>query len=89
MPYCTTIIQNYNRSQNTPTTVQSQTVDRLREAIVDQHFRPNDRLVESELCKQMGISRSLLREALRHLEGEKLVTTVPNRGPSVTAIDWL
>lgn len=71
-----------------PTTVQRQTIDRLRSAIIDQHFRPNERLVESVLCKTMGVSRTLLREALRHLEAEKLVTSTPNRGPSVTAIGW-
>jgi GntR family transcriptional regulator, trigonelline degradation regulator len=71
-----------------PRTVQQQVIERLRSAIVNQHFRPNDRLVETELCKKMGVSRNMLREALRHLEGEKLVTSVPNRGPSVTAIGW-
>jgi len=71
-----------------PRTVQQEVIARLRSAIVNQHFRPNDRLVETELCKTMGVSRNMLREALRHLEGEKLVTSVPNRGPSVTAIGW-
>lgn len=71
-----------------PITVQAQTVERLRNAIVRQHFKPNQRLVEAELSKAMGVSRNLLREALRILEAEKLVTTIPNRGPSVTAISW-
>lgn len=71
-----------------PITVQAQTVDRLRNAILSQHFKPNDRLVESELCKAMGVSRTSLREALRHLEAEKLITTIPNRGPSVRAVEW-
>jgi len=71
-----------------PITVQAQTVDRLRNAILMQHFKPHDRLVEAELCKAMGVSRTSLREALRHLEAEKLITTIPNRGPSVRAVEW-
>ncbi len=71
-----------------PVTVQGQTVAKLRDAILTGLFRPGERLVEAALCDQMGISRTSLREALRRLEAERLVTIVPNRGPSVTEIGW-
>ncbi|MFC0385674.1 GntR family transcriptional regulator [Muricoccus vinaceus] len=71
-----------------PQGVQSQAVDRLREAIVSGHFLPGQRLVEAELCRALGISRGSVREALRRLEGERLVLMTPNRGPSVTELSW-
>jgi len=71
-----------------PRTVLVQTVDKLRDAILNGHFQPGDRLVEQDLCQEMGISRGSLREALRRLEAEKLITVAPNRGPSVAVIGW-
>ncbi|MCR0983770.1 GntR family transcriptional regulator [Roseomonas populi] len=71
-----------------PLGVQSQAVDKLREAIVSGHFQPGQRLVEAELCRLLGISRGSVREALRRLEGERLVIITPNRGPSVTELSW-
>ena len=71
-----------------PRTVLVQTVDKLRDAILNGHFQPGDRLVEQDLRREMGISRGSLREALRRLEAEKLITMAPNRGPSVAVIGW-
>src|SRR5689334_1922136 len=71
-----------------PVTVTSQTVAKLRDAIVSGVFKPGERLLEQKLCDQMGVSRTSVREALRSLEAERLVTITPNRGPSVTEITW-
>ncbi|MGX9962737.1 GntR family transcriptional regulator [Roseomonas sp. F4] len=71
-----------------PLTVQAQAVDKLREAILSGHFAPGQRLVEAELCRALGVGRSSVREALRRLEGERLVASVPNKGPSVIALAW-
>ena len=73
----------------TPRLVQSQIVSKLREAILTGHFKPGERLVESALCQMINVSRSSLREALRRLEGEKLILNVPNKGPSVAEISWV
>jgi len=73
----------------TPRLVQSQIVSKLRDAILSGHFKPGERLVESSLCHIINVSRSSLREALRRLEGEKLVLNVPNKGPSVAEISWV
>jgi DNA-binding GntR family transcriptional regulator len=59
---------------------------RLRAAIVDGRFKPGDRLIEREMCELLGVSRASLREALRQLEAEELVTIVPHRGPVVSEI---
>jgi len=59
---------------------------RLRAAIVEGRFKPGDRLIEREMCELLGVSRASLREALRQLEAEELVTIVPHRGPVVSEI---
>lgn len=71
-----------------PRTVQQETVDKLRQAIFSGLFQPGSRLVESQLCLQLGISRPSLREALRSLEAERLIEMIPNRGPSIPALSW-
>jgi DNA-binding GntR family transcriptional regulator len=68
--------------------VQSQVVAKLREAIFSGIFVPGEKLSEPALCRDLGVSRASIREALRSLAAEKLVTIVPNRGPSVTKITW-
>ena len=55
----------------------------LREAIVDGQLQPGQRLPERELTDRMGVSRTLLREALRQLESEGLITVIANRGAVV------
>ena len=57
---------------------------KLREAILTGRFQPGQRLLERELVEQMGVSRTPIREALRKLELEGLVTAVPYKGPIVT-----
>lgn len=59
---------------------------RLRAAITQGRFHAGERLIERELCEMLGVSRPSLREALRHLEAEELVTLQPNRGPAVAEI---
>jgi len=71
-----------------PKPIQRQTVERLRSAILEGMFKPGQRLIESELSAQMGVSRPSLREALRSLEAEKLVQIVPNKGPLIPFIPW-
>jgi len=74
------------RIVQTQPTLREMTADRLREAIFSMHFKPNERLVERDLCDQTGVSRTCVREALRHLESEGLVERRPNKGLYVTAI---
>lgn len=62
------------------------TTQTLRNAILNMHFKPNERLVERRLCEQTGVSRTCVREALQHLESEGLVQRVPNRGLFVTTV---
>ena len=67
-------------------TLRDLTTDKLREAIMAQRFKPGQHLIERDLCEQTGVSRSSVREALRHLEAEGLVERRGNRGLFVASI---
>ena len=68
------------------TTLRSAVQHRIRAAIAAGALKAGQRLIERELCIQMGVSRTSVREALRQLEAEGLVTTVPHKGPIVSTI---
>lgn len=55
----------------------------IRNAILVGRFKPGERLPERELCEMTGVSRTLVREALRQLESEGLIVVIPHRGPVV------
>ena len=59
-------------------------VARLRDAIVSGDLAPKTRLMEPELARRLGVSRTPLREAIRQLEAEGLLTTIPRVGTFVT-----
>jgi len=58
--------------------------DKLRQAISTGLFKPGQRLIEREMCETLGVGRTSVREALRQLEAEGLITVVPHRGPVVS-----
>jgi DNA-binding GntR family transcriptional regulator len=55
----------------------------IREAIVDGRLPPGRRLKEEELARELGMSRTPVREALLMLESEGLVESIPRRGATV------
>jgi DNA-binding GntR family transcriptional regulator len=55
----------------------------IREAIVDGRLKPGQRLKEEDLARQLGISRTPVREALLMLQVEGLIEATPNRGATV------
>lgn len=65
--------------------VREQTIQTLRQAIKNFHLRPGQRLIERELIELLGVSRTTLREALRELAAEGLVTVIPQKGARVRA----
>ncbi|HKF73928.1 MAG TPA: GntR family transcriptional regulator [Stellaceae bacterium] len=79
-------IQPTLRIKRQTTTLRQQVLEALRNAILDFQFKPGARLVERELCAMTGVSRTSVREALRHLESEGLVENVAQRGPTVATL---
>lgn len=63
--------------------LREQVITALRQAILDFQLKPGQRLVERELIEQLGVSRTTVREALRELTSEGLVTVVPQKGAVV------
>jgi DNA-binding GntR family transcriptional regulator len=59
--------------------------DAIRERILAGEFEPGERLAEEALSAELGVSRMPVREALRQLAAEGIVTIEPRRGASVTA----
>lgn len=64
-----------------------QVYEALKEAITSGKLRPGERIIEDRICADLGVSRSPLREALRRLEGEGLVSILPRRGVTVTKLN--
>ena len=56
----------------------------LRQAILDFSLEPGQRLIERELIERLGVSRTTVREAIRELAAEGLVTVVPQKGAIVS-----
>ncbi len=58
----------------------------LRRAILTGELKPGERLMEIHLANRLGVSRTPIREAIRKLELEGLVTMIPRRGAEVAQI---
>jgi DNA-binding GntR family transcriptional regulator len=66
--------------------LREQVLELLRNDIVEQRLRPGHRLIERELIEQIGVSRTTIREVLRQLAAEGLVSTIPQKGAIVAAL---
>lgn len=64
----------------------SRVFHKLREDILSGKYLRDDELREKTIADEMGVSRTPVREALRQLELERLVTIIPNKGALVVGI---
>jgi len=58
----------------------------LRQQILENKYLPGDSLVETRLAEELGVSRTPIREAIRQLELEGLVESIPNKGVIVRGV---
>ena len=72
--------------ERTPAPVRAKVLENLRQTIIERQLEPGQRLIERELVELTGVSRTSIREALRELAAEGLVTTVPNKGTVVASV---
>ncbi|MFI5376027.1 MAG: GntR family transcriptional regulator [Candidatus Rokuibacteriota bacterium] len=69
-----------------PGLIRDRVVDALRDAIIAGRLKPGERIRERELVALLGVSRSPLREAIRILETEGLITSLAYRGARVSEL---
>lgn len=62
--------------------------ERIQNAIVKGDIAPGTRLSEQYLCNTFGIGRGPLREAIRRLEGRRLVVRIPHAGVRVASLSY-
>jgi DNA-binding GntR family transcriptional regulator len=74
---------NHDRRDSPQRTAQESVPDRIRHLILSRTLAPGQRLVQSELAEQLGVSRTPIREALHRLESDGLVKLSPHKGASV------
>lgn len=67
-------------------TLRQEVADEIREKILSGEFEAGQRIKENEIAELFGVSRGPVREALRQIEQEGLVTYESNIGCSVTSI---
>jgi len=70
----------------TAASLRQQVIESLRTAVISGRLSSGQRLTERELTESLGVSRTVVREALRQLEAEGLIEVIPNRGPVVRSL---
>jgi DNA-binding GntR family transcriptional regulator len=66
--------------QTESTSVRERAYEHLKTSILSGRLNPGERLTEEHLAKELGISRTPVREALHKLESEGLIKPLPSRG---------
>ena len=61
---------------------------RLLAELREGRLNPGDRLRETELAERLGVSRTPVREAIRQLEADGIVTHVPRQGATIRTLDY-
>jgi DNA-binding GntR family transcriptional regulator len=68
-------------------TLKDHTVEVISDAILTGKIKPGDRLNESQLARDLHVSRAPVREALQQLQEQSLIVNVPRRGMFVVTLD--
>ena len=68
-------------------TLTDRALRQLRNLILTGELAPGERVAEAAMAERLSISRTPMREAIRVLASEGLLTVNPNRGAEVTDID--
>lgn len=77
---------NNNKETTDQYSLRGRVFHKIREDILAGNYAEKEELREAAISKELGVSRTPVREALRQLELEGLVTIVPNKGAHVNGI---
>src|SRR5690606_9966642 len=70
-----------------PASLADQAYEGIRDRLIMLDIRPGDPLNDEALAQELGTGRTPVREALKRLEGDRLVVAYPRRGTFATAVD--
>jgi DNA-binding GntR family transcriptional regulator len=70
-----------------PTSMADRAYEAIQDRLVRLDIRPGAPISEEDLCSSLGLSRTPIREALKRLEGDRLVVAYPRRGTFATEIN--
>jgi DNA-binding GntR family transcriptional regulator len=80
------ISNSFTPIEDSRRTLAAQVQERVREAILKQMLKPGDRIDQNKLADELQVSMAPVREALKGLEAEGLVTIQPRRGAFVVEV---
>lgn len=80
------ISKSFTPIEDSRRTLAAQVQERVREAILKQMLKPGDRIDQNKLADELQVSMAPVREALKGLEAEGLVTIQPRRGAFVVEV---
>jgi DNA-binding GntR family transcriptional regulator len=70
-----------------PTSLADRAYLAIRDQLILLDIRPGDPIDDDELARSLGMGRTPVREALKRLEGDRLVVSFPRRGTFATGMD--
>lgn len=76
----------YNETDSASSSLSRRIFSQIQNDILNGVYEPGESLIETRLSEELGVSRTPVREALRQLELEGLVQSIPNRGVRVKGV---
>ncbi len=76
----------YNDSDSFSSSLRQRIFRQIQNDILNGIYEPGENLIETKLSEELGVSRTPVREALRQLELEGLVQSIPNKGVTVKGV---